>query len=102
MTMVDFIPFGQQQSTIPAQWRDYESQPFTNFRREMGRFFDGLFQAPDAVIHMFDLVQIIQHGVFLSRLLKVNLPFDPLLMLLRPRLDSRRGSHQIPQRLARC
>ena len=46
MTMVDFIPFARQQSTIPANWRDYESLPFSNFRREMGRFFDGLFQAP--------------------------------------------------------
>lgn len=46
MTMVDFIPFGRQQGTTPAYWRDYESQPLTNFRREMGRFFDGLFQAP--------------------------------------------------------
>lgn len=46
MTMVDFIPFGRQQTMTPAYWRDYESLPFTNFRREMGRFLDGLFQTP--------------------------------------------------------
>lgn len=46
MTMVDFIPFSRQQSATPAYWRDYEALPFTNFRREMGRLFDGLFQAP--------------------------------------------------------
>ena len=43
MTMVDLI---ERQNSIPANWRDYELQPLTNFRREMGRFFDGLFQAP--------------------------------------------------------
>jgi HSP20 family protein len=46
MTMVDFTPFSRQQNTSPAYWRDYESLPFSNFRRDMGRFFDGLFQAP--------------------------------------------------------
>lgn len=46
MTMVDFIPFGRQQSGVPAPWRDYESVPFASFRREMDRLFDGLFQAP--------------------------------------------------------
>jgi HSP20 family protein len=48
MTMVDFIPFDRQQTTTPAYWRDrdYESLPLTSFRREMGRFFDGLFQVP--------------------------------------------------------
>jgi HSP20 family protein len=46
MTMVDFIPFGRQQTATPALWRDYESVPFSGLRREMGRLFDTLFQAP--------------------------------------------------------
>ena len=46
MTMVDFSPFGRQQTLTPAYWRDYESVPFAGFRREMGRFLDNLFQAP--------------------------------------------------------
>lgn len=46
MTMVDFIPFGRQQTTTPAYWRDYETLPFSGLRREMGRLFDNLFQAP--------------------------------------------------------
>ena len=46
MTMVDFIPFGRQQSTTPVYWRDYESVPFPNFRRDIGRLFDNLFQVP--------------------------------------------------------
>ncbi len=45
LTMVDFIPFGRQQTPMPAYWRD-ESAPFTGFRREMGRLFDNLFQTP--------------------------------------------------------
>lgn len=46
MTMVDFIPFGRQQTTTPAYWRDYEAAPFSSLRREMGRLFDNSFQAP--------------------------------------------------------
>ena len=46
MTMVDFIPFGRQQTIMPDYRRDYEAAPFGSFRREMGRLFDNLFQAP--------------------------------------------------------
>lgn len=46
MTMVDFIPFGRQQTIMPANWRDFEAVPFASFRREMGRLFDNLFQTP--------------------------------------------------------
>jgi HSP20 family protein len=46
MTMVDFIPFGRQQTATPAFWRDYETVPFAGFGREMGRLFDTLFQTP--------------------------------------------------------
>lgn len=46
MTMVEFNPFSRQQTFTPAYWRDFETVPFSGFRREMGRFFDNLFQAP--------------------------------------------------------
>jgi hypothetical protein len=48
---------------------------------------DSLFQSPDAVAHMLDLVQVIQQRKLLRRLLKVHLLLDPLLKLLRLRLD---------------
>ena len=36
MTFHDLTSFGRQQNPTPAFWRDYESFPFANFRREMG------------------------------------------------------------------
>lgn len=46
MTVHDLTSFGRQQSPTPAFWRDYETFPFANFRREMGRWFDDLFRMP--------------------------------------------------------
>jgi len=46
MTFHDLTSFGRQQTPTPAFWRDYETFPFTNFRREMGRWFDDLFRVP--------------------------------------------------------
>ena len=45
MTMHDITTFGQQQTAMPAFWRDYEAFPF-GVRREMRRLFDDLFRAP--------------------------------------------------------
>ena len=46
MTFTDLTSFGRQQSPTPAFWRDYETFPFSGFRREMGRLFDDLFRVP--------------------------------------------------------
>lgn len=46
MTIRDLTSFGRQQTPMPAFWRDYETFPFSGFRREMGRLFDDLFRTP--------------------------------------------------------
>jgi HSP20 family protein len=46
MTKQDLTFFAPQQSTLPAFWRDFETVPFGNFRREMDRLFDNLFRMP--------------------------------------------------------
>lgn len=46
MTVHDLPSFGRQQTTMPAFWRDYESFPFADFRREMDRLFGDLFRTP--------------------------------------------------------
>jgi len=46
MTMHGITSVGQQQTATPAFWRDYETLPFTNFGREMDRWFDKLFHKP--------------------------------------------------------
>jgi len=51
-------------------------------RCQLHSLFDSLFQSPDAVRHMFDLVQVVQQRVLLGRLLKVHLLFDSFLILL--------------------
>ena len=46
MAMRDLIPWGRQESTIPAAYRDEERSPFLSLRREMDRLFDDFFRAP--------------------------------------------------------
>jgi HSP20 family protein len=44
--MHDITSVGQQQTSMPAFWHDYESSPFVSFGREMDRWFDKLFRKP--------------------------------------------------------
>ena len=46
MAMRDLIPWGRQESRMPAPWRDEGRSPFTELRREMDRLFDDFFHAP--------------------------------------------------------
>ena len=46
MAMRDLIPWGRQESTAPALYRDEERSPFLSLRREMDRLFDDFFRAP--------------------------------------------------------
>ena len=46
MAMRDLIPWGRQESSSPALWRDEERSPFLSLRREMDRLFDDFFRAP--------------------------------------------------------
>jgi HSP20 family protein len=45
MAMRDLIPWGREQTTSPAMWRD-EWSPISSFRREMDRLFDDFFRTP--------------------------------------------------------
>ena len=46
MAMRDLIPWGRQQSTAPALWRDNDFSPLASLRREMDRLFDDMFRSP--------------------------------------------------------
>ncbi|HJP67985.1 MAG TPA: Hsp20/alpha crystallin family protein [Sphingomicrobium sp.] len=46
MTMHDITSVGRQQTPTPAFWHDYEAIPFSNFRRDIDRWFDSLFRKP--------------------------------------------------------
>jgi HSP20 family protein len=46
MVMRDLIPWGRQESSSPALWRDEERSPFFSLRREMDRLIDDFFRAP--------------------------------------------------------
>ena len=46
MAMRDLIPWGRQESTSPALYRDEERSPFLSLRREVDRLFDDFFRAP--------------------------------------------------------
>lgn len=46
MTMHDISQFTRPQGSTPAFWHDFESLPFTSFRREFGRLFDDFFRTP--------------------------------------------------------
>ena len=45
MAMRDLIPWGRQESSVPALYRDEERSPFASLRREMDRLFDDFFRA---------------------------------------------------------
>ena len=46
MAMRDLIPWGRQESNVPAMCRDEERSPFVSLRREMDRLFDDFFRSP--------------------------------------------------------
>ena len=46
MAMRDLIPWGRQESTAPALFREEERNPFLSLRREMDRLFDDFFRSP--------------------------------------------------------
>ena len=46
MAMRDLIPWGRQESTSPALYRDEQGSPFLSLRREMDRLFDDFFRSP--------------------------------------------------------
>ncbi|MDP8993487.1 MAG: Hsp20/alpha crystallin family protein [Pseudomonadota bacterium] len=46
MAMRDLIPWGRQDSNVPATFRDEERSPFMTLRREMDRLFDDFFSTP--------------------------------------------------------
>lgn len=46
MAMRDLIPWGRQESTGPALYRDEERSPFVGLRRDIDRLFDDFFRAP--------------------------------------------------------
>lgn len=46
MAMRDLIPWGRQESSSPALYRDEERSPFLSLRREMDRLFDDFFRSP--------------------------------------------------------
>ena len=46
MAMRDLIPWGRQESRMPALYGDEERSPFFRLRHEMDRLFDDFFSAP--------------------------------------------------------
>ena len=46
MAMRDLIPWGRQESRMPAMFREEERSPFWRLRAEMDRLFDDFFAAP--------------------------------------------------------
>ena len=46
MAMRDLIPWGRQESRMPAPWREEERSPFWRLRSEMDRLFDDFFSTP--------------------------------------------------------
>ena len=46
MAMRDLIPWGRQESRMPATFREEERSPFLRLRSEMDRLFDDFFSAP--------------------------------------------------------
>ena len=46
MAMRDLIPWGRQESRMPALYREEERSPFIRLRHEMDRLFDDFFSAP--------------------------------------------------------
>ena len=46
MAMRDLIPWGRQESRMPAMYGGEERSPFAQLRREMDRLFDDFFRAP--------------------------------------------------------
>jgi HSP20 family protein len=46
MAMRDLIPWGRQESRLPALYRDDDRSPFFRLRQEMDRLFDDFFGAP--------------------------------------------------------
>lgn len=46
MAMRDLIPWGREQTTAPAVWRDNDFNPIASLRREMDRLFDDVFRMP--------------------------------------------------------
>jgi HSP20 family protein len=46
MAMRDLIPWGRQESRLPALFREEESSPLLRLRDQMDRLFDDFFSAP--------------------------------------------------------
>ena len=46
MAMRDLIPWGRQESPVPAPYLEEQRTPFGQLRREMDRLFDDFFRAP--------------------------------------------------------
>jgi len=46
MAMRDLIPWGREQNSAPALWRDDDFGAVSSFRRQMDRLFDDFFRAP--------------------------------------------------------
>jgi HSP20 family protein len=44
--MRDLIPWGRQESNVPALYRDEQGSPFHSLRRELDRLFDDFFRSP--------------------------------------------------------
>lgn len=44
MSMRDLIPWGRQESTVPAMYRDEDRNPFLGLRRDIDRLFDDVFR----------------------------------------------------------